>query len=297
MAAAWSCTDAMSDAAQAIVDALRSAEAAAPCFTQRAAAIERLEYALDRLRPGEPQAPGVAALQARAHALHRRLEADNARFIRRLRARIRAGRYRGEGLERALARQAPAQRSARDYDALDELIACLLDAGELPDQRVALGPDMVAYQPTPGALILSLVQRAEIRSRDVFYDLGAGLGWVVILVALLRGADARGIELEPSYCEYARACASALGLRNVTFVGGDAREASLADGSVFYMYTPFRGELLRRVLDRLQGVAHERPIRVCTYGPCTRDVAQAAWLRLRPGCSVAPDEIAVFETR
>jgi uncharacterized protein YwbE len=53
----------------------------------------------------------------------------------------------------------------------------------------------------------------------------------------------------------------------VTFIKQDARAGKLTDGTVFYMYTPFTGNMLRAVLDSLQGEGVRRDIRICTFGP------------------------------
>jgi tRNA A58 N-methylase Trm61 len=156
---------------------------------------------------------------------------------------------------------------------------------------------MVAYQPTPGRAILSLLERADIQAHDVLVDLGSGLGWVVILVALLSEARTVGIEFEPTYCEYARSCARALNVSRAEFVHADARETSLANGTVFFLYTPFRGEMLQQVLRRLRAEAEQRPIRVCTYGPCTPLVATADWLAPRDPHDFREDEVVVFDGR
>jgi hypothetical protein len=41
---------------------------------------------------------------------------------------------------------------------------------------------------------------SPITQADVFFDLGSGLGQVPILVNLLSGAAAKGMEFEPVYC-------------------------------------------------------------------------------------------------
>jgi hypothetical protein len=56
----------------------------------------------------------------------------------------------------------------------------------------------------------------------------------------------------------------------------------LSSGTVFYLYTPFRGVILRTVLDRLRAEANTRAIRVCTFGPCTPTIAAESWLALDP---------------
>ena len=81
------------------------------------------------------------------------------------------------------------------------------------------------------------------------------------------------------------------------FVNADARVAEVADGSVFFMYTPFRGQLMHEVLERLKHEAQRRPLTIATYGPCTTDVAKLDWLALSG--SEAPDdrELTIFKRR
>jgi Histone methylation protein DOT1 len=269
-------------------------------FAAQAAALELLEvHVLARLQYLEEGPVGLSAdlqsLQRQAATLERRLEAANERVVRRLRSRIRSGRYSAAGLRRAFARYAgPPQDPG--YDTLDLLVAGLMDAGPQPQERVVLEPDMVGYQPTPARVILALLDRAHIAPIDVVYDLGSGLGWVVILVALLSGAQATGIDLEPAYCEYAECCARQLDAPGVQFIRADAREVPLTGGNVFFMYTPFRGALLRCVLERLRVEAKQRPIRVCTYGPCTTEMPSADWLRPRDNALLNEHEVAVFHS-
>ena len=260
--------------------------------------IDLLEvHVLDRLRDLGERAclrADLLELEARAAALSRRLEAVNERTARRLADRIGAGRYTGAGLRRAFARLATFDRSGR-YDALDLLVEGMLAAGEPAEVRHPREPEMVGYQPAPARAILSLIERARVGPGDLLYDLGSGLGRVAILVALLSGARAQGLELEPAYVEYAARSARLLGLPGVQFVQGDARQASLAGGTVYFMFTPFRGAMLRQVLERLRAEARARPIRVCTLGPCTAEVAGASWLEPRGG-GAGEHEVAVFRS-
>lgn len=287
------------DVRQAIADAERgTAPGVGRGFTSRAAAIDALDVrVLDRLQALEEQGSllvELRALRAQAAALRGRLEAANDRVVRRLRRRIVAGRYTPEGLGRAFSRCIQAPLDEDSYDALDLLVGGLLGDAAGPEPRAAREPEMVAYQPTPARMILSLIAQAKLRPDDVFFDVGSGLGQVVILVALLSGARARGIEFDPAYCEYAAQSARRLNLRGVEFIHADAREASLVEGTVFFMYTPFRGALLQQVLERLRAEARKRPIRVCTYGPCTAEVAGASWLRPAEPDALGERAVAVF---
>jgi hypothetical protein len=80
----------------------------------------------------------------------------------------------------------------------------------------------------------------------------------------------------------------------VRFIQGDARSAELSEGTVFYLYTPFTGTMLRDVLNSLRDEAVKREIRVCTFGPCSLVVAEEQWLRVIG--LLETDRIAVFHS-
>jgi SAM-dependent methyltransferase len=231
----------------------------------------------------------AADLQRRAAQVSTQLDVADERFFARVRTRLCRGMYTREGFIRSLWRHA---ERAHGYSPLDVLLAGLFDAGELPDELPQTA-EMVAYQPAPGHVILSLL--AEVRTGDVVYDLGSGLGRVVICVALLTGARAKGVEFQPSFCAYAARAAKRVDARSAEFIALDARDADLDDGTLFFLYTPFRGALLRSVLTKLRAVASKRAIRVCSFGPCTSVVADEPWLHLRSG-SCSPEAFAVFDS-
>jgi hypothetical protein len=100
--------------------------------------------------------------------------------------------------------------------------------------------------------------------------------------------------MEAAYVNCARQSAHELNLNNVTFIQQDAREADLSSGTVFYLYTPFLGTILRAVLDLLRREAVSRQIRICTFGPCTPIVGEERWLELVESLEVG--RIAVFRS-
>src|SRR5260221_9287090 len=75
----------------------------------------------------------------------------------------------------------------------------------------------------------------------------------------------------------------------VSFVRADAADVEL-DGSVFFLYAPFNGEMLTRVLRRLEDGARRRAIVVCAVGLEFREVP---WLLPRRTSSVA---LAVYDS-
>jgi hypothetical protein len=107
---------------------------------------------------------------------------------------------------------------------------------------------------------------------------------VAILVSLLSGARAVGVEIQPAYVEVARRSAELLGLGRVRFCAEDALATNLDAGTVFYLYTPFVGGWLVQMLARLRRVAESRPIRVCAYGPCVPALLAESWLRQQARC-------------
>lgn len=143
-------------------------------------------------------------------------------------------------------------RDPPHYDGLDTFVDGVLQIEELP--RVQLQPEaeMVLYQPTPARIVLNLVRRLQLDHADVFYDLGAGLGRVAIIAGLVSSAVVKGVEYEPAYVEYARQRTEMLNLPRTTFITADARDVNYADGTVFYLYTPFKGNILGTVLNRLR---------------------------------------------
>ncbi|MEW9624882.1 methyltransferase domain-containing protein [Rhodanobacter geophilus] len=278
----------MNDALRALIEALeRDGALDAP---QRLR--ERIE-ALDRLDAWMPAAAGDALLQ-RAQTIRQRLEAIDAAQFGALRQAIRRGEGRDALLHWWRAGGAAACRPGDGYDWLDELVGGVLPFGE-PGEVSALAPEMVFYQPTPARHVLDLLDRLALSGDDVLVDLGSGLGHVPLLTAICTQARGVGVEIEPVYVQGARACAQALQLENARFVQGDAREADFAIGSVFYLYTPFTGTILRNVLDALRGEAARRAFRVCGFGPCTAALAAESWL-VGDG-EPAPGRVAIFRSK
>ena len=238
-----------------------------------------------------------AVLRQRIEALAAELQAvDDA-----LSAQIRQAIRRGEGAQ-ALRGWAPppapgpaGDDSSDRYDHLDNLISGVLQIRESAEPLMPLDQGMVFYQPTPARHIFDTLARLALGERDVLVDLGSGLGHVPLLATICSPARCIGVEWQEAYVEAAQRCAQDLRLERVAFVQGDARQADLSTGTVFYLYTPFDGDMLRVMLDRLAIEARSRPIRLCTLGPCTETVARESWLRPVGACR--RDRPAVFHRR
>jgi hypothetical protein len=267
---------------------------------QRAEALDLLDAYFPDLTDGECLAQSNAfAPYERAMKLRASLERVNRELYESIRREIQSGaRPAGyaSGDDASGERDAePGPANGMGYDYLDELLSGVLQFDEPAAGSALPEPEMVAYQPTPARHIFRLLALTALTANDVIVDLGSGLGHVPLMVSICTPAHGIGIELEPGYIACARRCAERLNVRNVSFLEQDARAADLSAGTVFYLYTPFRGEILREVLGRLRREAATRPIRVCTYGPCTAVVAEEPWLE----AADAPraERITVFHSR
>jgi hypothetical protein len=253
--------------------------------------------ALDRLDAILPYAPPVSeSFTTRAQKLASRFEAINADLYKTIRDDIRS-----DALPESLLRWvSPSPESvepstALGYDFLDELLSGVLQLEPPDDTQVGREAELVFYQPTPARHIFHLIGLLALTEADVFVDLGSGLGQVSLLVSICTSATCTGIELETAYVDRARQCAEDLNLKNVAFLRQDARAADLSRGTVFYLYTPFTGSVLAHMLDRLSNEAANRPIRICSYGPCTSVIAKEPWLET--ASSPHPDRITIFHSR
>lgn len=177
---------------------------------------------------------------------------------------------RGPELVRWLASLPPAERDA----SLEQHLGMVPG----PSAR-SPGQHLIGYHASGVAAVVRMLIEVPVAADDVLVDLGAGLGKVVLLTRLLTGATARGIEIQSELVASARETAKHLGV-DVSFAAGDARDADLADGTVFFLYLPFTGPVLADVMERLRNVASNRAIVVCALGV---DVdREAPWLARRP---------------
>jgi hypothetical protein len=182
------------------------------------------------------------------------------------RANVASGALRGDALEELLLSLPVLERDAW----VDEMLGIEEAPPDMPD----LPRGSVPFLPCGVDEILATVREVPIRHEHVVVDLGAGQGRVLMLAHLLTGARGVGVEIQEQLVTRARARCAELGVSDVSFVHANAVDLEL-DGSVFFLYAPFNGEMLRSVLRRVEDVARRRPIVVCAVGLELRDVA---WL-------------------
>jgi hypothetical protein len=249
-----------------------------------------------------PASEGWPSLLPRAEALKQRMHEANERQFATVRGQIRAGARTPADLRQMLNARTdytPKEGGAMlsGPDPLDVFLDGLLGFGAPASRREGLPPDQSPYEPMPARGVLDLADRLGWDEGDVFYDIGSGLGRVVILFHLVTGRPARGVEIDPALCEPALQSARRLGLTAVQFFRADAREADYHEGTIFFMFTPFRASMWRAVLDRLRQQSRQRRMRLCTLGPCTFDTVQEAWLQSLDAAPPHTYKVALFESR
>jgi hypothetical protein len=243
----------------------------------------------------------LVELYDRAQELHDQILTFNNALFNNIRGEIVAG-ARGQRLRVLLAPFTKYTSEDRGlphygYENLDVLVEGVLMPLPHPDPTLERAYGMVRYEPTPISVILELFDQLQFSADDVFYDLGSGLGKVVMLVHLLVQIPCIGVEFEPAYYAYAVQRADAMSLREVKFINADTREVDYSDGTVFYLFNPFGGEIFNHVLASLAQVARQHPITVCSYGACTPPLNELPWLEIADVGSGDEYMLAIFSSK
>jgi hypothetical protein len=189
----------------------------------------------------------------------------------------------------AIMRSALASVPAAERDAWVDLV---LGIDELPDDGPDLPRGCVPYLPCSVDALLRMVDQVDLRSDDVFVDIGSGLGRAMAVTHLLTGAAAIGLEIQSELVRRSRELARRSNLSRVSVIEGDATRLSgfIAVGTVFFLYCPFGGARLETVLNDLESIAWTRPIRVCCIDLPLR---HRSWLK---PVSPASGDLAVYRS-
>lgn len=242
--------------------------------------------------------PQLTALHQQVEEVKASLEEQQTEFLRHLWRQVSNSPEPVQEFQAQLARYTawPTPQTARQQEHLETFLMRYLIPWPIPDPAIQREPDMVGYHPTPVGILLDLVEQADFRTDDVFYDIGTGLGHVVILVHLLTGIHAQGVEIDPAYCQYAQRLVDELHLSVVEFFNADARYVDYTDGSMFFLYTPFKDALLHEVLQKIRHDTQGRNIQLYTLGPCTLQIAEQNWLHRLDQHADHVYELAIFQS-
>ena len=108
------------------------------------------------------------------------------------------------------------------------------------------------YVPTPPQVIQRMLNLAELRAGEIFFDLGAGDGRTVIMAAREFGARAVGVELREDLVKRALSTIYEQNLQDrITVVNGDMFNVDLSSADVIFLYlTTSANEKIRPKLEQ-----------------------------------------------
>lgn len=251
---------------------------------------------------------GFRMILPRAVTLRKKLEQVNQQLFDEIREQIQQKRLVGADLRSVLDDFTPYTSKRNDYkhfgdalnrSGLDSLINGVFETATAPEPTLDAIAEMIHLEMTPMSVVLELVDRVPFTPDDCFVDIGSGQGQICLLVHLLTGVSTQGFDIEPAYVHRAAEVADTIlgDSQSVTFAVSDARDADYTKGTVFFLYTPFIGEIFHAVMAQLHDSiqTHPRKIRVCSYGDITLEIGQQPWLHIRQPSDLHPFRLAVFE--
>ena len=171
-------------------------------------ALRTLDFLVEafQLQAGNQQ---VATGLLRARALQGDLGQRNQDLFRKLRTGIRTGMVSPGQLRTLFGSNCRYRPDFSAYlhwgpEAADALAAGVFNSDCPPQPWDGSDSEMIHYEPTPVSALLELVDRVPLTPADRFVDIGSGLGQVALLVHLLTGVEAIGLEVMPAYVNQAR---------------------------------------------------------------------------------------------
>ena len=134
------------------------------------------------------------------------------------------------------------------------------------------------FVPSPMPVVRRMIELAELKPREIFFDLGAGDGRTVIMAAKTFGARSVGVEMREDLSKRAMSVIHENGLSDrVTIVNGDIFKVDLSAADVVYLYLTtsanekvkpkLEGELRKgvRIVSHDYEVVGWKPVKVETF--------------------------------
>jgi SAM-dependent methyltransferase len=134
-----------------------------------------------------------------------------------------------------------------------------------------IDPDSFCYSTISYSAIFSILNRLDLKSSDVFYDIGSGKGRVACCAARFNLKKVIGVELNIKLCNIAKQNAALLkgGKTKIEIANVLAQEYDYHDGTIFYLFNPFGASTLSSVLSKIDHALclYPRTIRIIYVNP------------------------------
>jgi predicted RNA methylase len=159
-------------------------------------------------------------------------------------------------------------------------------SGTYRSNHLELRNDGIPYDPIPfRAFFRAMEHVPKELLQGSFVDYGAGKGRALVLAARYYPfRQVLGVEMSSELCTHAEGNLQRAGAKNATVVCCDAANyVPPTDTTVFFMYNPFFGETMLKVLHNLRKSLHENPrvtaIVVCRARNFLAATAGQNWLK------------------
>ncbi len=159
-----------------------------------------------------------------------------------------------------------------------------VDPDEYPDEQTwkskfpGVPPTRAGWQ-TSYKYALELFAYLPLQPSDVFYDLGAGFGRIVLTgAAHYPNAKFKAVELVSVRAKEIERVAAAWDMKNLEVINKNVLDVDFSDGTVFYLFYPFP-KLMDEVISRLKKIGMKKRIRIATMGFQASWKEQKDWLR------------------
>lgn len=182
------------------------------------------------------------------------------------------------------------------YDDADHFFDALLDYSPPRFTRTEVGAEGLFYQPTPITLVRNWLKEIPPSHSDTIFELGCGTGRAAFAMALLSEASIVGVEISSTLCRVARKLAELNKISRFCLIENDVRNVDFSGGTIFYLFNPFKGELLDIVIDKIRVVAEKRPITVVAMGDCRASLETRGWLN-RTGGAKEHQSLGIYTSR
>ena len=124
------------------------------------------------------------------------------------------------------------------------------------------------YRATRAGALRKLLRKLDLPNSAVFVDLGSGKGRVLLIAAQFGFKKVVGVEFSRELCELARENVKVFARRAQTNPCIEIVEADVArypiesDQNVFFIYNPFHGAVMTRLLENLRSSVTQFPRKI-----------------------------------
>ena len=104
-------------------------------------------------------------------------------------------------------------------------------------------------------ILRSLKKEIDLGPNDIFVDVGCGMGRLIgyLRVCKINGKKTYGIDINREAAEFSKRLFD--GSDDVKVIYGDATKVKIKDATVYMLFNPFGGEILKSFLDNVEKIA------------------------------------------